>query len=150
MVIQRANKASSGSTCVLVLLFSFCLLLVPAMYSSDTRGSLPAEHRVLSRQLRALPSEDPPQLEPPALQSEVPKDSLDHELQAASNSCCLFHRMPQAPRAEPPLQLPLPDSFSECSCPESISPLHANLTREEGWLPTPRPTSVILQGRYSG
>uniref|UniRef100_A0AC11B694 cAMP responsive element binding protein 3 n=1 Tax=Ovis aries TaxID=9940 RepID=A0AC11B694_SHEEP len=150
MVIQTANKASSGSTCVLVLLFSFCLLLVPAMYSSDTRGSLPAEHRVLSRQLRALPSEDPPQLEPPALQSEVPKDSLDHELQAASNSCCLFHRMPQAPRAEPPLQLPLPDSFSECSCPESISPLHANLTREEGWLPTPRPTSVILQGRYSG
>lgn len=150
MVIQTANKASSGSTCVLVLLFSFCLLLVPAMYSSDTRGSLPAEHRVLSRQLRALPSEDPSQLEPPALQSEVPKDSLDHELQAASNSCCLFHLMPQAPRAVPPLQLPLPDSFSECSCPESISPLHANLTREEGWLPTPRPTSVILQGRYSG
>lgn len=26
-----------------VLLFSFCLLIVPAMYSSDTRGSLPAE-----------------------------------------------------------------------------------------------------------
>uniref|UniRef100_A0AAF6YW16 cAMP responsive element binding protein 3 n=1 Tax=Bos taurus TaxID=9913 RepID=A0AAF6YW16_BOVIN len=72
MVIQTANKASSSSTCVLVLLFSFCLLLVPAMYSSDTRGSLPAEHRVLSRQLRALPSEDPPQLEPPALQSEQP------------------------------------------------------------------------------
>ncbi|XP_040119727.1 cyclic AMP-responsive element-binding protein 3 isoform X2 [Oryx dammah] len=150
MVIQTANKASSGSTCVLVLLFSFCLLLIPAMYSSDTRGSLPAEHRVLSRQLRALPSEDPPQPEPPALQSEVLKDSLDHELQAASNSCCLFHLMPQAPRAEPPLQLPLPDSFSECSCPESTSPLHANLTREEGWLPTPSPTSVILQGRYSG
>ncbi|XP_019821730.1 cyclic AMP-responsive element-binding protein 3 [Bos indicus] len=150
MVIQTANKASSSSTCVLVLLFSFCLLLVPAMYSSDTRGSLPAEHRVLSRQLRALPSEDPPQLEPPALQSEVPKDSLNPELQAASNSCCLFHLMPQAPRAEPPLQLPLPDGFSGCSCPDSISPLHANLTREEGWLPTPSPTSVILQGRYSG
>lgn len=27
-----------------VLLFSFCLLLVPAMYSSDTRGSVPAEY----------------------------------------------------------------------------------------------------------
>lgn len=150
MVIQTANKASSGSTCVLVLLFSFCLLLVPAMYSSDARGSLPAEHRVLSRQLRALRSEDPPQLEPPALQSEVPKDSLDRELQAPSNSCCLLHLMPQAPRAEPPLQLPLPDGFSECSCPDSISPLHANLTGAEGWLPTPSPTSVILQGRYSG
>ena len=27
-----------------VLLFSLCLVFVPAMYSSDTRGSLPAEH----------------------------------------------------------------------------------------------------------
>lgn len=44
MVVQIANKTSSSSTCVLVLLFSFCLLLVPAMYSSDTRGRLPAEH----------------------------------------------------------------------------------------------------------
>jgi len=44
MVIQVSDKTSSTSTCVLVLLFSFCLLIVPAMYSSDTRGSLPAEH----------------------------------------------------------------------------------------------------------
>uniref|UniRef100_A0A673VBR6 cAMP responsive element binding protein 3 n=1 Tax=Suricata suricatta TaxID=37032 RepID=A0A673VBR6_SURSU len=71
MVIQISNKTSSGSTCVLVLLFSFCLLVLPAMYSSDTRGSLPAEHGVLSRQLRALSSEDPHQLELPALQSET-------------------------------------------------------------------------------
>ncbi|XP_024618728.1 cyclic AMP-responsive element-binding protein 3 [Neophocaena asiaeorientalis asiaeorientalis] len=150
MMIQTANKASSGSTCVLVLLFSFCLLFVPVMYSSDTRGSLPAERGVLSRQLRALPSEDPPQLELPALQSEVPKDSLDHELQAPSNSCCLFYHMPQAPSAEPPLKLPLPDSFSASSCPGPISPLHANLTSEGGWLPTHGSTSVILPGRYSG
>ncbi|XP_032490492.1 cyclic AMP-responsive element-binding protein 3 [Phocoena sinus] len=150
MMIQTANKASSGSTCVLVLLFSFCLLFVPVMYSSDTRGSLPAERGVLSRQLRALPSEDPPQLELPALQSEVPKDSLDHELQAPSNSCCLFYHMPQAPSAEPPLKLPLPDSFSASSCPGPISPLHANLTSEGGWLPTHGSMSVILPGRYSG
>ncbi|XP_029058389.1 cyclic AMP-responsive element-binding protein 3 isoform X1 [Monodon monoceros] len=149
MMIQTANKASSG-TCVLVLLFSFCLLFVPVMYSSDTRGSLPAERGVLSRQLRALPSEDPPQLELPALQSEVPKDSLDHELQAPSNSYCLFYHMPQAPSAEPPLKLPLPDSFSASSCPGPISPLHANLTSEGGWLPTHSSTSVILPGRYSG
>nr|KAF6433156.1 cAMP responsive element binding protein 3 [Molossus molossus] len=43
MVIQISNKTSSSSTCVLVLLFSFCLVFVPAMYSSGTRGSLPAE-----------------------------------------------------------------------------------------------------------
>ncbi|XP_057580940.1 cyclic AMP-responsive element-binding protein 3 isoform X2 [Hippopotamus amphibius kiboko] len=150
VIIQTANKASSGSTCVLVLLFSFCLLLVPAMYSSDTRGSLSAERGVLSRQLRALPSEDRPQLEQPVLQLEVPKDSLDHELQAPSNSCCLFYHMPQAPRAEPPLKLPLPDHFSQSFFPDPISPLHANLTRERGWLPTHSPTCVILQGRYSG
>ncbi|KAB0393148.1 hypothetical protein E2I00_013995 [Balaenoptera physalus] len=150
IMIQTANKASSGSTCVLVLLFSFCLLFVPVMYSSDTRGSLPAEHGVLSRQLRALPSEDPPQLELPALQSEVPEDSLDHELQAPSNSCCLFYHMPQAPSAQPPLKLPLPDSFSTSSCPGPISPLHANLTSEGGWLSTHSSTSVILLGRYSG
>lgn len=39
LVMEISNKTSSGSTCVLVLLFSFCLLLVPAMYSSDTRGA---------------------------------------------------------------------------------------------------------------
>ncbi|XP_058928152.1 cyclic AMP-responsive element-binding protein 3 [Kogia breviceps] len=150
IMIQTANKASSGSTCVLVLLFSFFLLFVPVMYSSDTRGSLPAERGVLSRQLRALPSEDPPQLELPALQSEVPKDSLDHELQASSNSCCLFYHMPQAPSAVPPPKLPLPDSFSTSSCPGPISPLHANHTSEGGWLSTHSSMSVILPGRYSG
>lgn len=150
MVIQISNKTSSSSTCVLVLLFSFCLLFVPPMYSSDTRGSLPPEHGVLSRQLRSLASEDPHQLELPALKSEVPKDSSDHELQAPSNSCCLLYDMPQAPGTESPLKLPLPDPFSESPCPGPILPLHANLTGERGWLPTHSPISVILQGRYSG
>ncbi|XP_008140145.2 cyclic AMP-responsive element-binding protein 3 isoform X1 [Eptesicus fuscus] len=147
MVIQISNKtSSSSSTCVLVLLFSFCLALAPAMYSSGTRGSLPAEHGVLSRQLRALPH----QLELSVLQSEVPKDSSDHELQAPGNSCCLPSHMPQAPGTEPPLKLPLPDPFSKFACLGPILPLHANLTREEGWLPAHSPVSVILQGRYSG
>ncbi|XP_014652944.1 PREDICTED: cyclic AMP-responsive element-binding protein 3 isoform X2 [Ceratotherium simum simum] len=128
MMIQISNKTSSSSTCVLVLLFSFCLLLVPAMYSSDTRGSLPAERGVLSRQLRALPSEDPHQLEPPALQSEAPKDSSDHVLQAPGNFCCLFYHVLQALGAEPPLKLPLPDPFSKSPCPGPIFPLHTNRT----------------------
>ncbi|XP_054440653.1 cyclic AMP-responsive element-binding protein 3 isoform X2 [Pteronotus mesoamericanus] len=146
MVIQIANKTSSSSTCVLVLLFSFCLIFVPAMYSSDTRGSLPAEHGVLSRQLRALPHH----LELSVLQSEVPKDSSDLELQAPGNSCCLLLHAPQASGTEPPLKLPLSDPFSQFPCPGPILPLHANLTREGGWLPAYRPVSVILQGRYSG
>ncbi|XP_004392316.1 PREDICTED: cyclic AMP-responsive element-binding protein 3 [Odobenus rosmarus divergens] len=150
MVIQVSDKTSSTSTCVLVLLFSFCLLIVPAMYSSDTRGSLPAEHGVLSRQLRALPSEDPHQLELPALQSEVPKDSSDQEIQAPGNSCCLLYHMPQAPGAEPPLKWPFPVPSSKSPCPGPALPLHANFTRDREWFPTHSPTSVILQGRYSG
>ncbi|XP_049482076.1 cyclic AMP-responsive element-binding protein 3 isoform X2 [Panthera uncia] len=150
MVIQISNKTSSSSTCVLVLLFSFCLLVLPAMYSSDTRGSLPAEHGVLSRQLRALSSEDPHQLELPALQSEVPKDSSDQELQALGNSCCLLRQMPQAPGAKSALTLPLPVPSPKSPCSGPVLPLPANFTREGGWLPTHSPTSVILQGRYSG
>ncbi|KAL2781749.1 cyclic AMP-responsive element-binding protein 3, partial [Daubentonia madagascariensis] len=159
MVIEMSNKTTSSSTCVLVLLFSFCLLLIPAMYSSDTRGSLPAEHGVLSRQLRqlcALPSEDAHQLELPALQSEVPKDSKnqlvdssDHVLQAPGNSSCLVYCMPQAPNAEPPLKWPYHDLFSGPPHPGPVLPLQANLTRKEGWFPTHSLSSVILQGRYS-
>lgn len=150
MVVQISNKTSSTSTCVLVLLFSFCLIIVPAMYSSDTRGSPLAERGVLSRQLRALPSEDPRQLELPALQSEAPKDSSDQELQAPGNSCFLIFHMPQTPGAESPLKLPLTVPSSESPCPGPILPLHANFTRGRGWLPPHSPASVILQGRYSG
>ncbi|XP_045696034.1 cyclic AMP-responsive element-binding protein 3 isoform X1 [Phyllostomus hastatus] len=146
MVIQVANKTTSSSTCVLVLLFSLCLVFVPAMYSSDTRGSLPAEHRVFYRQLRALPHQ--PELS--ALQSEAPKDSSDHELQAPGNFCCLLFHMLRAPGTEPPLKLPLPDPFSHFPCPGPLFPLHANLTRKGGWLPDHRPISIILQDRYSG
>lgn len=156
MVIEISNKTSSSSTCVLVLLFSFCLLLVPAMYSSDTRGSLPREH-VVFRRLRALPSEDLHQLELPALQSDGPKDSTnqlldssEHTLQAPGNSSCLQYHMPQAPQEEPPLQRPLCSFFSEPLCPGPTLPLQANLTGNGEWLPTPSPSPVILQGRYSG
>ncbi|XP_006143229.1 cyclic AMP-responsive element-binding protein 3 isoform X1 [Tupaia chinensis] len=135
MVTEITNKTSSSSTCALVLLFSFCLLLAPAMYSSDTRGSLPTEHGVLSRQLRALPSEDPHQLELPALQSEIPKDGTsqllynsDHVLQAPGNSSCLVYYLPQMLDTEPPLQWPFPDLFSEPPCLGPILPLQANLT----------------------
>ncbi|XP_048187296.1 cyclic AMP-responsive element-binding protein 3 isoform X2 [Perognathus longimembris pacificus] len=156
MVIEISNKTSSTSSCVLVLLFSFCLLFVPAMYSSDTRGSLPAEIAVLSRQLRSLPSEDHYQLEMPALQSEVPKGSTsqllhssDDMFQAPGNLCLQYH-VPEAPQAVPLLQWPQPDLISESPWPGHILLLQANVTRKGEWLPTNSPSSVILQGRYSG
>ncbi|XP_041523311.1 cyclic AMP-responsive element-binding protein 3 [Microtus oregoni] len=153
MVIGVANKSSSGSTCVLVLLFSFCLLLVPAMYSSDTRGSVPAEYVVLHRQLRALPGEDQDQMKLPAQQSKLPSDSTNqllgsskHTLQASSNFTCLLY---EAPQAEPPLHWPHFDLSSETPFAGPDHPLQANLSKEEGWLP-PHSPSVILQGRFSG
>ncbi|KAM5298792.1 cyclic AMP-responsive element-binding protein 3 [Ctenodactylus gundi] len=154
MVIEIANRTSSSSTCVLVLLVSFCLLFVPAMYSSDTRGSLSAKHGVLSRQLRALPSEDCHQLELSTLQSAIPKDSMNNlldssgeGLQGLGNSSCLLYHMPQS---EPPLQWPLFSFFSEHLCPVPMLFQQANLTGKEEWPPNCSPSSVIVQDRYSG
>ncbi|XP_036033097.1 cyclic AMP-responsive element-binding protein 3 isoform X2 [Onychomys torridus] len=154
LVIEIANKTSSGSTCVLVLLFSFCLLLVPAMYSSDTRGSVPAEYVVLHRQLRALPSEDRHQMKLPAQRSKLPRDSTtqllgssEHRLQASSNFSCLLYHVPQE---EPPQHWPLLDRSSETPFSGPSPPLQTNLSKKQGWLPTHSPSSVVLQGRYSG
>lgn len=154
MVIEIANKTSSGSTCVLVLVFSFCLLLVPAMYSSDARGSVPAEYVVLHRKLRALPSEDHHQPKPSALSSELPMDSThqsldssEHMFLVSSNfSCVLYH----APQAEQPLHWPLWNLSSEMLFSDSNLLLQANLSESEGWQPNHSPSLVIFQGRYSG
>ncbi|XP_028634916.1 cyclic AMP-responsive element-binding protein 3 [Grammomys surdaster] len=154
MVIEIANKTSSGSTCVLVLVFSFCLLLVPAMYSSDARGSVPAEYVVLHRKLRALPSEDHHQPKLSALPSELPMDSThqlldssEHLLLVSSNFSCILYHMPQA---EQSLHWPLLDLSSEMSFSGSNLLLQANLSESGEWLPTHSPSLVILQGRYSG
>lgn len=154
MVIEIANKTSSGSTCVLVLVFSFCLLLVPAMYSSDARGSVPAEYVVLHRKLRALPSEDHQQPKLSALQSEPPTDSThqlldssEHLFLVSSNFSCILYHMPQA---EQPLHWPLLDLSSEMPFSGSNLLLQANLSESEEWLPTHSPSLVILQGGYSG
>lgn len=154
MVIEIANKTSSGSTCVLVLVFSFCLLLVPAMYSSDARGSVPTEYVVLHRKLRALPSEDHHQLKPSALPSELPmdsthqsQDSSEHTFFVSSNFSCVLYHVPQA---EQPLHWPLGDLSSEMLFSGSNLLLQANLSESRGWQPNHSPSSVILQGRYSG
>ncbi|ELW70307.1 Cyclic AMP-responsive element-binding protein 3 [Tupaia chinensis] len=119
MVTEITNKTSSSSTCALVRMVMGGEILFS----------------VLSRQLRALPSEDPHQLELPALQSEIPKDGTsqllynsDHVLQAPGNSSCLVYYLPQMLDTEPPLQWPFPDLFSEPPCLGPILPLQANLT----------------------
>lgn len=154
MVIGIANKTSSSSTCILVLVFSFCLLLGPAMYSSDARGSVPAEYVVLHRKLRALPSEDHPQPKLSARPPDLPTDSThqfldssEHTFLVSSNVSCVLYHMPQA---EQPLHCPLLDLSSEMPFSGSTLLLQANLSESGGQLPTHSPSLVILQGRYSG
>ncbi|XP_052032320.1 cyclic AMP-responsive element-binding protein 3 [Apodemus sylvaticus] len=153
-VIGIANKTSSSSTCILVLVFSFCLLLGPAMYSSDARGSVPAEYVVLHRKLRALPSEDHHQPKLSALPSELPMDSThqmldssEHTFLVSSNfTCALYYTL----QAEQPLHCPLLDLSSEMPFSSSNLLLQANLSESGGERPTHSPSLVILQGRYSG
>lgn len=131
MVVQM-SKTSSSSTCVLVLLFS-CLLFIPALYSSNTRGSVPAEDRVLSRRIRALPRED-------THQSELPwatEGSAEDVPPAHRNSCHYLYHSPPASGEEPSLKMPLPD-LSELPCPGPTLALQANLTGEE-MAPSPEP-----------
>ncbi|GAB1288437.1 Cyclic AMP-responsive element-binding protein 3 [Apodemus speciosus] len=154
MVIGIANKTSSSSTCILVLVFSFCLLLGPAMYSSNARGSVPAEYVVLHRKLRALPSEDHHQPKLSALPSDLPTDSThqlldssEHTFLVSSNVSCVLYHMPQP---EQPLHCPLLDLSLEMPFSGSNLLLQANLSESGGQLPTHSPSLVILQGRYSG
>ncbi|XP_016043521.1 cyclic AMP-responsive element-binding protein 3 [Erinaceus europaeus] len=137
MQMAKSGSSSSSSTCVLVLLFSVCLLLIPAMYSSNTRGSLPAEYAALSRKLRALPSVNTHQLERPAWRSGTPKDSAVAVLAAPANFCCLLYHVPQVSGEEPSLASPLPDLSSEIPRSGPTLALHVNLTRE-GVAPSPQ------------
>ncbi|XP_035165687.1 cyclic AMP-responsive element-binding protein 3 [Oxyura jamaicensis] len=56
LVRQSTTKTTTASTCVMVLVLSFCLILSPSLYSFGTRGPQP-ELRVLSRQIREFPNQ---------------------------------------------------------------------------------------------
>ncbi|XP_035419749.1 cyclic AMP-responsive element-binding protein 3 [Cygnus atratus] len=56
LVRQSTTKTTTASTCVMVLLLSFCLILSPSLYSFGSRGPQP-ELRVLSRQIREFPNQ---------------------------------------------------------------------------------------------
>ncbi|NXA32427.1 CR3L3 protein, partial [Eudromia elegans] len=56
LVRQSTTKTTTASTCIMVLVLSFCLILSPSLYSFGSRGPQP-ELRVLSRQIREFPSQ---------------------------------------------------------------------------------------------
>uniref|UniRef100_A0A8D0HDL0 cAMP responsive element binding protein 3 n=1 Tax=Sphenodon punctatus TaxID=8508 RepID=A0A8D0HDL0_SPHPU len=57
LVKQSSTKTTTASTCVLVLLLSFCLILSPSIYPFGARGRQQEFRGVLSRQLREFPSD---------------------------------------------------------------------------------------------
>ncbi|XP_068781380.1 cyclic AMP-responsive element-binding protein 3 [Struthio camelus] len=56
LVRQSTTKTTTASTCIMVLVLSFCLILSPSLYSFGSRGPQP-ELRVLSRQIREFPNQ---------------------------------------------------------------------------------------------
>ncbi|XP_076217246.1 cyclic AMP-responsive element-binding protein 3-like [Aptenodytes patagonicus] len=56
LVRQSTTKTTTASTCIMVLVLSFCLILSPSLYSFGSRVPQP-ELRVLSRQIREFPNQ---------------------------------------------------------------------------------------------
>ncbi|XP_032070286.1 cyclic AMP-responsive element-binding protein 3-like [Thamnophis elegans] len=56
LVQHSSTKTAAASTCVMVLLFSFCLVLLPSLYPLGGQKQPLGQHGVLSRKLRELPS----------------------------------------------------------------------------------------------
>ncbi|XP_034297769.1 cyclic AMP-responsive element-binding protein 3 isoform X1 [Pantherophis guttatus] len=56
LIQHSSTKTAAASTCVLVLLFSFCLVLLPSLYPLGGQKQPLGQHGVLSRKLRELSS----------------------------------------------------------------------------------------------
>ncbi|XP_015278384.1 PREDICTED: cyclic AMP-responsive element-binding protein 3-like [Gekko japonicus] len=66
LVRQSSTKTTTASTCIMVLLLSFCLILSPSLYPFGSRERQLELQGVLSRRLREYPSEGgQPQAEAP-------------------------------------------------------------------------------------
>lgn len=76
LVRQSTTKTTTASTCIMVLVLSFCLILSPSLYSFGSRGPQP-EFRVLSRQIREFPNKV--WQAAPAVQEEVVLERLSPE-----------------------------------------------------------------------
>ncbi|XP_072463118.1 cyclic AMP-responsive element-binding protein 3 isoform X2 [Notamacropus eugenii] len=139
LVAEMTAKPTSKSTCIVVLLFSFCLFLFPAMYPSEIRGHQPATS-ILSRQLRSLPSnnhslplESSPW--PTEEKSEVTLNPADVTSLSSDNS------------SSDPLAGTNDEQILKPTDPTYSTLLSSEATEKQGWAPT-TPT-VILRGRHS-
>ncbi|XP_074052301.1 cyclic AMP-responsive element-binding protein 3 isoform X2 [Macrotis lagotis] len=138
-LVAEMTKSTSNSTCIVVLLFSFCLFLFPAMYPSEIRAHQSAPP-ILSRQIRSLPNDNHSLLEFAAWLSEEKSEITLNPLAGGTSLA--------------------PDNSSDSLTGTSdkqilrqLDPTHTTLlpseaTEKQGWSPTTPPT-IILHGRCS-
>ncbi|XP_068945241.1 cyclic AMP-responsive element-binding protein 3 [Petaurus breviceps papuanus] len=139
LVAEMTTKPTSNSTCIVVLLFSFCLLLFPAMYPSEIRGCQPAAV-ILSRQIRSLPSNNHSLLESSAWPTEEKSEvtlnpSEDVTSLARDNS------------SSDPLAGTSDEQILRPTAPTHSTLLSSESTEKKAWVPTTPP--IVLQERHS-
>ncbi|XP_036594082.1 cyclic AMP-responsive element-binding protein 3 isoform X2 [Trichosurus vulpecula] len=139
LVAEMTTKPTSNSTCIVVLLFSFCLLLFPAMYPSEIRGRQPAG-LTLSRQIRTLPSNNNSLLESPASPTEE-KSEVTLNLSADVTSLAPDNS------SFDPLAGTSDEQILKPADPTHSTILSSEATEKQGWAPTT--PAIILQGRHS-
>lgn len=155
MVIEISNKTSSSSTCILVLLVSFCLLLVPAMYSSDTRGACQLSMECCPASFVPSPVRTLTSWSCLPCSQRCQKTTHTSGWTAQTTYSRLLATLPAY--CTTCLRLPvqsLPWSGHSLTSSQSLSAEVPSSPagkshKEGGWLPTGSP-SVILQNRYSG
>ncbi|XP_074136443.1 cyclic AMP-responsive element-binding protein 3 isoform X2 [Sminthopsis crassicaudata] len=141
LVAEMTTKSTSNSTCIVVLLFSFCLLLFPAMYPSEIRSHQPATV-MLSRQIRSLPSDNLSLLlEYPAWLTEEKSEVTFNPSADAITSLAPNNSSSDSFAGTSDEQILMPPD------PAHSTLLRSEATKKQGWTPT-TPT-IILRGRHS-
>ncbi|XP_028604867.2 cyclic AMP-responsive element-binding protein 3 [Podarcis muralis] len=172
LVQHSTTKTTTASTCVLVLVFSFCLILWPSYYPFGGSQQKQLELQgVLSRRLREYqssvaqlqPVEAAPGLAPPSALKAEPTAALKDAAAGSLNRSLEGHRSPPAeaqppssssssnsssdPSASPQAEgLPLPPEHQPLGKERALPPASAH-PRERGWVD--RTTSVVIQPRHS-
>ncbi|CAN2391702.1 basic region leucin zipper [Pristimantis euphronides] len=94
LLSQSGARTSSSSTCIMVLVLSFCLILFPSLYPFGTNIVQRDLQGVVSRQLREIPAEQDipleksavgPSLEHPVLDLSHEELHLETSLEGAQN-----------------------------------------------------------------
>nr|XP_034956723.1 cyclic AMP-responsive element-binding protein 3 [Zootoca vivipara] len=175
LIQHSTTKTTTASTCVLVLVFSFCLILWPSYYpfggSQEKRLELQG---VLSRRLREYqssvaqlqPAEAAPGFAPPSTQKAVPSAALKDAAAGSLNRSLEGYHSPRA-ETQPPSSsssssssnsssdpsasqqgegLPLPPEHQPLGKERALPPASAH-PQERGWVG--RTTSVVIQPRHS-